>query len=228
MLRGVDHDKDQTYFLNQLTSEQLAKVLFPIGELTKPEVREIAEKAELATANKKDSTGICFIGERDFKEFLSNYLPAKPGEMQTLHGEVKGKHDGLMYYTIGQRHGLGIGGAGEPWFVCGKSLETNVLYVCQGANDEALFSDSLTAVDVNLINRPNDQTFTCTAKFRYRQPDRNVTVTMQGERTCEVVFSEQERAITPGQSVVFYDGDTCLGGGTIDKVFKSGKQITYL
>nr|WP_276309888.1 tRNA 2-thiouridine(34) synthase MnmA [Pueribacillus theae] len=228
LLRGVDENKDQTYFLNQLTSEQLQKVMFPIGDLPKPEVRKLAAEAGLATATKKDSTGICFIGERDFKEFLSNYLPAQPGEMQTLDGEVKGKHDGLMYYTIGQRHGLGVGGAGEPWFVCGKNLKDNVLYICQGFHNEALYTDSLKAVNVNFINQPEQKSFTCTAKFRYRQPDREVTVEIINDNVCNVVFKESERAVTPGQSVVFYDGEVCLGGGTIDKVYKNGEQVSYL
>jgi tRNA-uridine 2-sulfurtransferase len=229
MLRGVDDNKDQTYFLNQLSQEQLSKVMFPIGEYNKPEIRQLAEKAHLATAKKKDSTGICFIGERDFKEFLSQYLPAQPGEMQTLAGEVKGRHDGLMYYTIGQRHGLGIGGNGDPWFVVGKNLDENILYVEQGFNHPSLHSDYLTAIKVSWIsNRKVPETFTCTAKFRYRQPDRKVTVKITGENTCEVQFAESQRAVTPGQAVVFYDGDICLGGGTIDDVFKNGEKISYL
>ncbi len=228
LLRGVDKNKDQTYFLNQLSSKQLERVLFPLGELEKSEVRAIAANAGLATAHKKDSTGICFIGERDFKEFLSAYLPAQPGEMQTLDGEVKGQHDGLMYYTIGQRQGLGIGGAGEPWFVCGKNLEKNILYVCQGFDNEALYSDALEAVDVNFINPPSKRVFACTAKFRYRQPDREVTVEMLDDRTALVRFKNRERAVTPGQAVVFYDGEVCLGGGIIDKVYKDGKQLAYV
>jgi tRNA-uridine 2-sulfurtransferase len=229
MLRGVDSNKDQTYFLNQLTQEQLSKVLFPIGDLPKPEVRQKAAAANLATAGKKDSTGICFIGERNFKEFLSEYLPAQPGEMQTLDGQVKGKHDGLMYYTIGQRQGLGIGGAGEPWFVVGKNLEKNVLYVAQGADSEALYSDSLTASDINFISgKAPSSTFECTAKFRYRQKDVNVTVHMKEENKCEVVFHEPQSAITPGQAVVFYDGEVCLGGATIEDILKNGEKIPYL
>jgi len=228
LLRSIDQNKDQTYFLNQLTQAQLENVLFPLGHLTKPEVRQIALDAELATARKKDSTGICFIGERDFKEFLSHYLPAKPGEIQTLDGERKGTHDGLMYYTIGQRHGLGIGGAGEPWFVCGKNLDENVLYVCQGSDHEALYSDSLEAVHVNWIESPEETTFTCTAKFRYRQPDKKVTVTLLDDNRCRVDFDQPERAVTPGQAVVFYDGERCLGGGTIDHVFKNGQRVPYL
>jgi tRNA-specific 2-thiouridylase len=229
MLRGVDENKDQTYFLNQLSQEQLKRVLFPIGELKKPEIRKIAEKAGLATAKKKDSTGICFIGEKDFKTFLSQYLPAKPGEMQTLQGEVKGKHDGLMYYTIGQRHGLGIGGSGDPWFVVGKNLKDNVLYVEQSFHHEKLYSESLTAVKASWVSDQTPaSTFKCTAKFRYRQPDMGVTVHVMEDQTLQVVFDERQRAITPGQAVVFYDGDVCLGGATIDTVYKDDKAITYL
>ncbi|OEH91509.1 tRNA 2-thiouridine(34) synthase MnmA [Bacillus solimangrovi] len=229
MLRGNDENKDQTYFLNQLTQEQLSKVMFPLGHLEKPEVRKIAEKANLATAKKKDSTGICFIGERNFKEFLSNYLPAQPGEMQTLDGEVKGKHDGLMYYTIGQRHGLGIGGSGDPWFVVGKNLEKNILYVAQSFHNELLYSDSLLATNVSWVSdHPVESEFTCTAKFRYRQKDSGVTVKVIGENQIKVVFDERERAITPGQAVVFYNGDECLGGATIDEVYKDDKRITYV
>lgn len=229
MLRGVDENKDQTYFLNQLTQKQLEKVMFPLGHLPKAKVREIAAEAGLATAAKKDSTGICFIGERNFKEFLSNYLPAQPGNMETLDGEVKGKHDGLMYYTIGQRHGLGIGGSGDPWFVAGKDLKRNVLYVCQGFHHEKLYSTSLKAVNVSWVtDKPVEGEFACTAKFRYRQKDVGVTVKVIGQESVEVVFDEPTRAITPGQAVVFYKGDECLGGGTIDTVYNNGKQLDYL
>ncbi|WP_082233742.1 tRNA 2-thiouridine(34) synthase MnmA [Halobacillus massiliensis] len=229
MLRGVDNNKDQTYFLNQLSQDVLSKVMFPLGHLEKKEVRRIAEEHELATAKKKDSTGICFIGERNFKEFLSEYLPAQPGEMQTLEGEVKGKHDGLMYYTLGQRQGLGIGGAGDPWFVVGKNLEDNILYVGQGYHHEALYSDGLTAVDANWTRgAAPKEAFDCTAKFRYRQEDSPVTVYPQKDGTVQVEFKEAERAITPGQAVVFYEGDVCLGGATIDKIIKENKPLTYV
>lgn len=228
LLRGVDENKDQSYFLNQLTRKQLEKVLFPLGDLLKTEVRKIAADYGLATAKKKDSTGICFIGERDFKEFLSTYLPAQPGEMQTLDGEVKGRHDGLMYYTIGQRHGLGIGGAGEPWFVCGKNLEKNILYVCQGFDNEALYSDALVAINVNFINPLEQDRFSCTAKVRYRQPDREVEVERLQDDVWKVHFKQPERAVTPGQAVVFYDGEVCLGGGIIDEVYKNGKKLEYV
>ncbi|MHC8517135.1 tRNA 2-thiouridine(34) synthase MnmA [Sporosarcina sp. ITBMC105] len=229
MLRGKDENKDQTYFLNQLNQEQLQKVMFPIGSLDKSEVRLIAEKAGLATAKKKDSTGICFIGERNFKEFLSQYLPAQPGDMKTMDGEVVGKHDGLMYYTIGQRHGLGIGGAGDPWFVLGKDLADNALLVGQGFHNDALYSDSLTAIQISFATaRDLPDTFSCTAKFRYRQPDTDVTVLLGENNTATVTFAQPVRAITPGQAVVFYDGEECLGGGTIDTVIKNGVQLDYV
>lgn len=229
LLRGLDANKDQTYFLNQLGQAQLSKVLFPIGELQKSQVREIAKEAGLATAGKKDSTGICFIGERNFKQFLSNYLPAQSGKMQTLDGEIKGTHDGLMYYTIGQRHGLGIGGSGEPWFVVGKNLKENVLYVAQGFDNELLYSDAIIATNVNWVSdRKPHEPISCTAKFRYRQPDVPVTVEMIDETTARVSFSQRVRAVTPGQAVVFYHGEQCLGGGTIDQVFRDGNRLTYV
>lgn len=223
LLRGVDNNKDQTYFLNTLGQEQLSKAMFPIGHLPKAEVRKIALEADLATAKKKDSTGICFIGERNFKEFLSSYLPAQPGEIRTIDGEVKGRHDGLMYYTLGQRQGLGIGGSGtgEPWFVVSKDLEKNILYVGQGANHPALFSKGLTATDLHWVSkRERQEQFSCTAKFRYRQPDQNVTVQLQEGNTCKVMFEKPQKAITPGQAVVFYNGEECLGGGIIDNVLE--------
>lgn len=228
MLRGLDENKDQTYFLNQLTEEQLSKVMFPIGSIEKSEVREIAKKAGLATAAKKDSTGICFIGERNFKEFLGNYLPAQPGSMETMEGETVGKHDGLMYYTIGQRHGLGIGGAGDPWFVIGKDLKRNVLYVGQGFDNEKLYSDSIIADKVSWVSKAPGETFECTAKFRYRQPDNKVTVTLLENGQAKVTFHSPIRAVTPGQAVVFYDGEVCLGGGTIDRVFNNEQMLTYV
>ncbi|HZW67148.1 MAG TPA: tRNA 2-thiouridine(34) synthase MnmA [Pseudogracilibacillus sp.] len=227
LLRGRDESKDQSYFLNQLSSDVLEKVLFPLGHLEKSDVRKIAEENNLATAHKKDSTGICFIGEKNFKEFISEYLPAQPGEMQTMAGEVKGMHDGLMYYTIGQRHGLGIGGEGEPWFVVGKNIEENILYVEQSSRNEYLYSDSLLASDLNWVNEVADS-FHCTAKFRYRQKDSGVHVTIQKDGRALVVFDELQRAITPGQAVVFYDGDLCLGGGTIDEIFKNEQQLSYV
>ncbi|XID95475.1 tRNA 2-thiouridine(34) synthase MnmA [Paenibacillaceae bacterium WGS1546] len=222
LLRGVDSNKDQTYFLNALNQEQLSRAMFPIGHLLKPDVRKIADEAGLATARKKDSTGVCFIGERNFKTFLSQYLPAKSGKMVDLvTGEVKGRHDGLMYYTLGQRQGLGIGGSGtgEPWFVASKDLETNTLYVVQGDAHPSLYSVGLTATDVNWIGpeRPSGP-IRCTAKFRYRQPDQGVTLTLREDGAGLVAFDVPQKAVTPGQAVVFYDGEVCLGGGTIDQV----------
>ncbi|WP_425319118.1 tRNA 2-thiouridine(34) synthase MnmA [Staphylococcus lutrae] len=229
MLRGVDHNKDQTYFLNQLTAKQLNKVMFPIGDIDKQQVREIALAQDLATAKKKDSTGICFIGERNFKTFLAQYLPAQPGEMRTLNGELKGQHSGLMYYTIGQRHGLGIGGDGEPWFVVGKNLKDNVLYVEQGFHHDALYSDYLIASDVSFVNPMDLSTpLKCTAKFRYRQKDVGVTVSNYGDGAIKVTFDEPVRAITPGQAVVLYHDEVCLGGATIDEVFKKDRQLNYV
>ncbi|MEK5433653.1 tRNA 2-thiouridine(34) synthase MnmA [Lysinibacillus sp. FSL R7-0073] len=229
MFRGVDENKDQTYFLNQLTQEQLKHVMFPIGDIEKKEVRKIAEEAGLATAKKKDSTGICFIGERNFKEFLSKFLPAQPGKMETMDGVVMGQHDGLMYYTLGQRHGLGIGGDGEPWFVLGKDLERNVLLVGQGFHHDALYSTSLTAVKMsNTSTKKLPRKFFCTAKFRYRQTDTPVEVEILEDGSTHITFEEPVRAITPGQAVVLYDGEVCLGGGTIDEVFKNNEKLTYV
>lgn len=233
MLRGVDQNKDQTYFLNQLSQEQLSKTMFPLGGMEKSEVRRIAEEAGLATAKKKDSTGVCFIGERDFKQFLMNYLPAKPGKMLTIDGEEKGTHDGLMYYTIGQRQGLGIGGGGasnDPWFVVGKDLAKNVLYVGQGFHHEWLYATHLDATDLHFTtNADRPKEFKCTAKFRYRQQDVGVTVKLgEDGTTATVVFDEPVRAITPGQAVVFYDGMECLGGGTIDRAYQEEKLLQYV
>lgn len=233
MLRGIDNNKDQTYFLNQLSQEQLSKVMFPLGEMNKKEVRRIAEEADLATAKKKDSTGICFIGEKDFKTFLMNYLPAQPGKMLTLDGEVMGQHDGLMYYTIGQRKGLGIGGNGtsnEPWFVIGKDLAKNELYVGQGYENPVLYATHLNASDFSFTNHSEKPaTFHCTAKFRYRQTDVGVTVHLDKEsNTAQIEFDEPARAITPGQAIVLYDGDECIGGGTIDAAYSKEKELQYV
>lgn len=219
LVKGRDEGKDQSYFLYTLGQPQLAKTLFPIGHLTKREVRAKAVQANLSTARKKDSTGICFIGEQDFKEFLSKFLPAQPGEMRTLEGELKGHHDGLMYHTLGQRKGLGIGGAGEPWFVVGKDLATNTLLVAQGQEHPALYTEGLRALDLSWVSGQEPaSSFECTAKFRYRQPDQHVTVRLV-DTGAEVLFHKKQRAITPGQAVVFYDGPVCLGGGTIEEAW---------
>lgn len=221
MLRAADGNKDQTYFLCQLGQRQLAKTLFPIGHLDKKEVRRLAEENNLITAGKKDSTGICFIGERNFTQFLSQYLPAQPGDICDLSGKVMGHHNGLMYYTLGQRKGLGIGGqgTGEPWFVVRKDLEDNILYVVQGDQDPALYSKSLEASDMSWVaGEPYGTHFKATAKFRYRQPDQGVTVTVKEDGGLHVDFDTHQRAVTPGQEVVLYAGEACLGGATIDAV----------
>ncbi len=214
--RARDSNKDQTYFLYTLGQHELAHSLFPLGGLTKPEVRALAREAGLPNHARKDSTGICFIGERHFKTFLSRYLPARRGAIRTLEGEVKGEHDGLMYYTIGQRQGLGIGGAGEPWYVVDKDLEHNVLYVVQGEQHPALFSRGLAAADLHWVaGKAPDPPLPCEAKTRYRQPQQACAITRRDRLGVEVIFEQAQRAITPGQSVVFYQGDTCLGGGII-------------
>lgn len=219
LVRGADQNKDQSYFLYTLGQAQLSKSLFPIGHLNKDDVREKALKSGLATAQKKDSTGICFIGEKNFKEFLLQYLPAQPGDMRTLDGKLKGRHDGLMFHTLGQRKGLGIGGKGEPWFVVGKDLETNTLLVGQGQDHPALFSKGLSANELSWVSgEAPGEAWECTAKFRYRQPDQKVRVKLT-ETGANVEFYNKQRAITPGQAVVFYNEDVCLGGGTIDKTW---------
>ncbi|MFK5883603.1 MAG: tRNA 2-thiouridine(34) synthase MnmA [Candidatus Izemoplasma sp.] len=231
MLRGVDNNKDQTYFLSQLTKKQLEKTLFPVGHLTKKEVRAIAVKYDLITANKKDSTGICFIGERDFNKFLNNYLPNQQGDMVTVDGTVIHQHQGLMYYTIGQRKGLGIGGSNEygnePWFVIGKDLKKNQLIIGQGFHNEVLYSDSCLVEDMNLINMDKFAgELRCTAKFRYRQADNDVIIKYDGDNVF-VKFAEDIRAITPGQAAVFYMGEECIGGGFIKEAYKDLKIRKY-
>lgn len=220
LLKGLDGGKDQTYFLAGLTQQQLKNAVFPVGELQKKDVRDIARSLHLPNAEKKDSTGVCFIGERNFKQFLMQYLPARPGDMVTETGKVIGRHDGLMYYTLGQRRGLGIGGmkegSGESFFVIGKDLERNLLIVQQGEHEE-LFSLSLDAERMHWIGgeAPRKE-FSCCAKFRYRQPDQGVRVTAEDDG-IHVKFDVPQRAVTPGQWVVLYDGDVCLGGGPIDR-----------
>ncbi|MBE7075019.1 MAG: tRNA 2-thiouridine(34) synthase MnmA [Clostridiales bacterium] len=226
LCKADDLNKDQSYFLNQLSQEQLKYVLFPLANIEKPKVREIAAKLELSTAEKKDSTGICFIGERNFKKFLKEYLPAKPGKIMTLDGRHVGNHEGLMYYTIGQRRGLGIGGRadsnGQRWFVLSKDLKNNILYVSQGEGEE-LFSSGMISEKFNWIpEKPKEQEFDCFAKFRYRQPDQKVRVKIVDEHV-EITFYQKQRAVTPGQFVVLYNNDEngnsiCLGGAVIDKV----------
>ena len=225
LLRGLDNNKDQSYFLYAVGHEEIGRTLFPVGELEKPEVRQIAEEQGFVTAEKKDSTGICFIGERKFTDFLQQYLPAQPGDIETPEGEVIGRHNGLMYHTLGQRKGLGIGGLKdapeEPWFAAQKDLDRNVLIVAQGHEHPLLMSKSLKAKQLDWVAREAPaETFSCTAKTRYRQADVSCTVTKQGNDEWLVTFDEEQRAVTPGQSVVFYDGDICLGGGIIERTQK--------
>lgn len=222
LLRAVDTGKDQTYFLAGLTEAQIERAMFPIGGLEKSEVRKIALDAGLATAQKKDSTGVCFIGERNFKQFLMQYLPAQRGNIVSIDGRIIGRHDGLMFYTYGQRRGLGIGGmntgTGESWFVVGKDLKRNQLIVQQGEHEE-LYSTALTVEKIHFISgEAPAKCFKCTAKFRYRQPDQYVKVTVHHDGSSVIDFDEPQRAITPGQWAVLYDGDVCLGGGAIESI----------
>lgn len=226
LLKGLDDNKDQSYFLHAVGEAEFARSLFPVGELEKPEVRRIAEQHQLVTHNKKDSTGICFIGERRFKDFLQQYLPAQPGVIETTEGVVIGEHAGLMYHTIGQRQGLGIGGvkgAGEaPWFVVEKDLERNVLVVAQGTDHPSLYHNRLYAGQVHWINTAPTGTFRCNAKVRYRQADQACEVNLADDGKLVVIFDEPQRAITPGQSVVFYQDDICLGGAVIEMTDNTG------
>lgn len=236
LMRAADQHKDQTYFLSQLDYHQLDKVLFPLANYTKPQIREIAKEAGLATAEKKDSVGICFIGEDGhFREFLSQYIPAQPGNMETVDGKVVGQHMGLMYYTIGQRRGLGLGGnkeSNEPWFVIGKDIEKNVLYVGQGYHNEHLYATHLEASDIHWVDdvvSRYGREFHCTAKFRYRQKDVGVTVRIaDDDQMVTVTFDDPARAITPGQAVVFYDGQECLGSAIIDRAYNADRQLQYV
>ncbi len=220
LLKSADANKDQTYFLYTLGQKQLAHSIFPIGELQKSAVRKIAQQANFINYAKKDSTGICFIGERKFKDFLNEFLLAQPGNMETPEGKHVGKHDGVMFYTIGQRKGLNIGGRQDanelPWYVLGKDVKRNVLIVGQGDDHPMLYRDHLTCEQVHWISEQSPQfPLHCSAKIRYRQTDQACRVTQQDNNCYEVNFEQPQRAITPGQSVVFYDGDRCLGGGVI-------------
>jgi tRNA-uridine 2-sulfurtransferase len=220
LLRGADDNKDQSYFLHLIGQEALSRTRFPIGHLPKPEVRRLAAEAGLPTFAKKDSTGICFIGERRFREFLSRYVAAQPGDIETPEGQVIGRHQGVCYYTIGQREGLGIGGVRgfpeAPWFVVGKDVARNVLVAVQGTSHPLLFSQRLQAHSASWISGDDpDAMFRCTAKTRYRQPDQDCRVQRLGDGRLEVVFDQPQRAVTPGQSVVFYAGEACLGGAVI-------------
>jgi tRNA-uridine 2-sulfurtransferase len=220
LLRGLDVNKDQSYFLYRLNQAQIKPALFPLSELPKPEVRKLAEKIGLPNAKKKDSTGICFIGERNFREFLERYLPKQPGEMRTPEGKTVGKHQGLMYYTLGQRQGLGIGGqkdsADDPWFVAGKDMASNTLIVVQGHGHPLLLKNELTAQDLSWVagEAPApDRAYA--ARTRYRQTDAPCHISFSGDSLMQISFDTPQWAVTPGQSVVLYDGRTCLGGGII-------------
>ena len=226
LLRVIDDNKDQTYFLSQLTKEQLKNVLFPVGNIVKDEVRKIADELKLTTAKKKDSTGICFIGERNFKRFLENYLPNKEGDIINIETkQVLGKHIGLMYYTIGQRRGLDVGGTSDKLFVVGKDLNKNILYVCEGEDNEYLLSDSciVEQVNFNCDLRPTE----CSAKFRYRQKDNPVSIEYLDNGELLVRY-KNVKSVTPGQACVFYQDEKCLGGGIIKEVRKNNEKLWYL
>ncbi len=221
LLRGLDQNKDQSYFLYTLGQQQLKRTLFPVGELEKPEVRELAEQAGFAIHNKKDSTGICFIGERNFRPFLARYLPAQPGEMRSPEGQLIGQHEGLMYYTLGQRQGLGIGGikgaSDAPWYVLSKDMQNNVLIVGQGHDHSLLFSNHLEISELSWVAGTAAVIGeNLSAKIRYRQQDQACQITSCDESFCKVTFTDNQWAVTPGQSIVFYRDEECLGGGVIE------------
>lgn len=225
MLRGLDGNKDQSYFLYTLSHEHIGQTLFPIGHLEKPEVRRIALEQDLVTHDKKDSTGICFIGERKFKDFLGQYLPAQPGDIETVEGQIIGRHDGLMYHTLGQRKGLLIGGlkdfAEDPWYVVDKDVARNVLIVGQGANHPRLYSKGLIANQLHWVDRigPIDP-MRCVVKTRYRQTDIDCQITVLADGSLQVLFDQPQKAVTPGQSAVFYLDKVCLGGGIIENYLR--------
>ena len=228
LLRGADSNKDQTYFLCQISQSALQKTLFPIGHLTKPQVREIADRYGLAVAKKKDSTGICFIGERNFREFLSNYLPAKEGDIMDIQThQIVGRHQGVLYYTIGQRRGMGIGGDHGPYFVVGKDVVCNLLFVSSGDDEKWLGCDSCIVSGVNWFSSEKfNQELVCTAKFRYRQKDNPVRIRFIDETTVFVMCDPVVMAVTPGQEAVFYQDEICLGGGVIEEVFYHGESLS--
>jgi len=218
--KAKDTQKDQSYFLFTLDQFALSKALFPISDIDKSLVRKRAYDAGFQNYDKKDSTGICFIGERKFRSFLKQYIPAQPGSIETAEGKIVGRHEGLMFYTLGQRQGLGIGGQalgnGMPWYVVNKDLERNVLIVGQGIDHPLLYSETLTANQLHWITAaPSSTEFSCTAKIRYRQSDQACAVSLKEDGSCFVAFDKAQRAITPGQSIVFYQNQTCLGGGII-------------
>ncbi|TDV90260.1 tRNA 2-thiouridine(34) synthase MnmA [Halomonas alkaliantarctica] len=229
LLKGLDSNKDQSYFLHAVPEAAIARTLFPVGELEKPAVRALAEQYELITAKKKDSTGICFIGERRFRDFLQQYLPAQPGTIETPDGDVIGEHMGLMYYTLGQRQGLGIGGLAnyseEPWYVAAKDLDRNVLIAVQGKHDPLLYSDTLATEAMDWVaGEPPVTQGRFTAKTRYRQSDCGCEMRALPDGGVEVTFDDPQWAVTPGQSLVLYDGDICLGGGVIRATWKKAAE----
>ncbi len=221
LIKGRDTRKDQSYFLCTLEAKQLERVQFPVGGYTKEYVRQIAREAGIPVADKKNSTGICFIGERNFRKFLQGYLPAQPGEMRTSAGEYIGMHQGLMYYTLGQRRGLNIGGrgTGERWFVVGKDLKNNILYVEQGEDSPKLYSKVCVINHFSFVNPLDVKEFDCMAKYRYRQPDQRVHVFIEGDKVLIEAYDKQ-RAVTPGQYAVLYSGDECLGGGPVSAILE--------
>lgn len=222
LLKGLDPAKDQSYFLHAVASGALQSVTFPVGALTKTEVRQLARKHRLSTSEKKDSTGICFIGKRDFKPFLSRYVGFQPGPLKTLEGTIVGQHDGVAFYTIGQRRGMGLGGEGEAWFVVGKEASSNTVYVARGVDHPALYASALEADALTWVTQPPPFfPFRCTAKIRYRQEDQACVIESLTQGRALVRFDKAQRAITPGQAVVFYDSDICLGGGTIRAAVRS-------
>lgn len=227
LLRGIDSNKDQTYFLAQVKREALENVLFPVGGLTKPEVRQIANEIHLETANKKDSTGICFIGERNYQKFIHNYLKPNPGDILNVETKEKiGTHTGLMNYTIGQRRNVGISGNLERHYVCGKDVEKNILYVAFGDDNTYLMSDACLIEDVNFLSKARPQN--CSAKFRYRGEDNEVTLEYLSDGNILVKYPHLAKAVTPGQACVLYSGEECLGSGIIKEVFKNGQKLWYL
>lgn len=224
LMKADDRNKDQSYFLAEIRREVLDHVIFPLGSIDKPQVRKIAEELDLSIAKKKDSTGICFIGERHFRQFLSNYLPMKPGKILNISdGREVGRHQGVMYYTIGQRKGLDIGGIG-PFFVIGKNVEKNELYVTDSSHEEWLYSDSCTIIDVNWL-ADRELPLSCSAKFRYRQADNPVTIEMNPDGSLTASYPQLIRSVTPGQEAVIYDGDTVICGGKIDRIYRKGEDL---
>ncbi len=231
LLRGIDNNKDQSYFLSRISQDALKKSLFPIGNLEKSKVRIIAEENNLYTAKKKDSTGVCFIGERDFDKFLDQYLLSKEGDIVDIEGNVVGRHSGIIHYTLGQRKGIGIGGkgSGEPWFVAGKNLKKNIIYAVQGKDHEALFSKSLISESPSwILGKEPAFPLKCTAKFRYRQSDIPVTVHKLDNGNLHIVYDNPVKAVTPGQAAVLYDGDICLGGSIIQSIEPLNEKYKYL